>query len=67
MTEKLKRCPLCGGRPKVRYRPPVAFVWCPNCEDPTTTQIFGDWEAYGDGLTAAINAWNRRAEDEHTD
>ena len=70
MAEGLKPCPFCGGEAKIwkceprihRYRDHVYCVYCGNCE-----LLFGYDEDYGGIFTTedeAIEAWNRRANDE---
>ena len=61
MTE-LKPCPFCGGKAKYIYRMPYNVVKCTKCK------VFGktivDSYEQQDGKAEAIEAWNRRAEDE---
>lgn len=61
---KLKSCPVCGGKAKARYGQPFGWVYCINCQQ---VVICGDWDEQGEGLKAAINAWNRRVDNDHTD
>ena len=64
MTEKLKTCPFCGGKVKRAFAYGTAIVWCPMC----LAQIrrTDDYEE-GDSMPQAIEAWNRRANDEKID
>ena len=60
---ELKHCPFCGGKPLVAYDKgnkyrgirPIAFVLCARCNARTSSFV---------ELSDAINAWNRRANDE---
>ena len=72
MTEKLKKCPFCGGEAEVIQMPATIAVpedtkkrghftvWCSFCD-----LLFGYDEDFGGYFTTkedAIEAWNRRAE-----
>lgn len=56
--EKLKPCPFCGGKAFVRYVMPCSTVQCEKCG--ASTGVFSDWYEEADGRKEAIDAWNRR-------
>ncbi len=58
----LKPCPFCGGRAKARYAKPLSYVQCVNCK--TYGLAFCDEYEEADGKEKAIDAWNRRANNE---
>lgn len=70
MADNLKPCPFCGGKAKINYLPPFVHpktgrkgierrqVYCDNCGVVTAGMVSEE---------AAIEAWNRRAEDGKTD
>lgn len=62
--EKLKPCPFCGGKAKVRsvniFRAEIE-VMCEKCRNRTLTYKGVD---YYDTEYLAIQAWNRRANDD---
>jgi len=61
MTEALKRCPFCGGRPTLRENPPQLF-WL-SCEDIACT---ARPKVYSLSKAEAIARWNTRAEQKET-
>ena len=76
MMAKLKPCPFCGGKPylETHHRAfinaqttKVAFVRCRSCEARTQRFELRDFGCTSNSAKAnekAIEAWNRRAEDE---
>lgn len=52
MTDELKPCPFCGGKP---HRGPGIYISCSNDDCPCIC------EAWGDNEDKAKEAWNRRA------
>ena len=68
MSERLKRCPFCGGKARVssEYQDYDAYVECQECEgrgasynpDRLSTESMDEVRA------AAIAAWNRRVNDD---
>lgn len=63
MTE-LKPCPFCGGEAFVRYIMPCSAVQCEKCG--ASTGIYSDYYEEVDGRSKAIEAWNRRIENENS-
>lgn len=61
MSNELKPCPFCGGKPKLRYRKPFSYVVCTGCK--SSSELVCDSYEEGDGKADAIAAWNRRAND----
>lgn len=71
MNEKLKSCPFCGGEAAIysgvtSYHPPVpkAYVYCKECY--VATMTFEDMKNDGAHFQKAIEAWNRRANENDT-
>ena len=64
MTEKLKPCPFCGGKAKRAFGAGIAIVWCPICLAHMERQ--DDYEE-ADSMPRAIEAWNRRADENKGD
>lgn len=62
---QLKLCPFCGGAAELRSNAYIlhihAYVRCRKCGVSTMLYKSGDWD---DTCLLAINAWNRRANDE---
>lgn len=64
MMKELKPCPFCGGEAKVYsvnlFKHEI-YVKCETCKSRTLTYKGGD---FGDTAYLAIQAWNRRANDD---
>ncbi len=58
MSEKLKRCPFCGGEAKLRHYRLAHAVWCNTCRCGTADEGTPH---------KAIVAWNRRISNESTE
>ena len=63
MATELKPCPFCGGKAKYVYSIPYNAVQCKKCKTFGKTVV--DSYEQQDGKVEAIEAWNRRAEDDH--
>lgn len=59
---ELKTCPFCGGKARYIYRMPFNAVVCQKCK--AASKVFADYYEQQDGKAEAIEAWNRRAEDD---
>lgn len=59
---KLKPCPFCGGKAYYKYIIPINKVVCKNCG--ATPYVFSDEYEVMDSKYRAIEAWNRRADDD---
>ena len=59
---ELKSCPFCGGKAGLVYREPVSCVVCRKCG--ATGAMGSDSYEVGDGKEKAIEAWNRRVNDD---
>ena len=62
MTE-LKPCPFCGGKARRRYEMPYNWVECSMCR--ASSILIFDEQEQRDGMKAAVEAWNRRVENEN--
>lgn len=59
---ELKLCPFCGGNAKYRYSMPYNAVYCTKCGAWGKTVC--DSYEQTDGKKEAVDAWNRRVNDE---
>ncbi len=63
---ELKPCPFCGGEAEmvttVLCHMSMAYVKCKECD--AKAQTFGDRSHDGSYIFSAIEAWNRRVQDE---
>ena len=57
MTEKLKKCPFCGGKAKWEEIGAQPDIFCVKCQKCWAKSIF----VYHDQKTLAIEAWNMRS------
>ena len=64
MTEKLKRCPFCGGEARMQEHVFVGYssTWGVVCLD-----CCAETKQFYKNSQEAAEAWNRRADNEHTD
>lgn len=72
---KLKPCPFCGGEAKLKldftFQQKLvvkqAFVQCRVCYAKTKTFFYTTYEAWENTKRYAVEAWNRRVNDERND
>ena len=60
MAIKLKPCPFCGGRVKIRYKQPFNWIECKLCE---VSMVRVDSYGQRDREKDLVDTWNRRATD----
>lgn len=64
MSEALKPCPFCGGKPTEPRYYNMDSYWYLGCYTPGHPVIeFKDGASYSEGPDGVIKSWNRRAED----
>lgn len=67
MDIKLKPCPFCGGDAGLRYAESKGFSWAKIRYPYVKCNICGASVRLEDSEQRAIDAWNRRADDEQID
>ena len=63
---KLKPCPFCGGEARFIVSKDGLEIFCKECKCGTNRYFSGHYD-FSNPVDEAIEAWNRRADNEHTD